>query len=178
MNPLPIFVAQFWWFILCWVLIAHFVIWPWARRLGLRDRLSLFIAPEMFRVLGVGLLVPSLSPGMPSEFAVATAIGDSLTALLSVAAFIALRRSSRPAKAPVWAATVVGVTDLLIAFPHAVKTGAIAHMAAQWFVPIFAGPIMVVAHFCCLITLIQEWRTPLLPAAAPSGSISRISPLG
>jgi hypothetical protein len=163
MDPRPIFVAQLWWFLLCWGLITYFVIWPWARRLRLRDRLSLFIAPEMFRVLGIGLLVPSLSPGMPSEFAVPTAIGDSLTALLSAAAFIALQRGSGPAKALVWAATVAGMADLVIAFPHAMQTGAIAHMAAQWFVPVVAGPIMVVAHFCCLITLIRERKTPLTP---------------
>ena len=161
MDPRPVFIVQLWWFILCWALIAYFVIWPSARRLSLRDRLSLYIAPEMFRVLGVGLLVPSLSPGMPSEFAVPTAICDSLTALLSVAAFIALRRGSGLSKALVWAATVVGITDLVIALPHAMHTGAIAHMAAQWFVPVVAGPIMVVAHVCCLITLIRERRTPL-----------------
>lgn len=161
MAPLPVFVIQLWWFILCWGLIAYFVIWPWAQRLSLRDRLSSFIAPEMFRVLGLGLLVPSLAPGMPMEFAAATAIGDSLTALLSVGAFVALRKNSGAARGLVWAATLVGMTDLLIAFPHAARSGAIGHMAAQWFVPVVAGPIMVVAHVCCLITLIRERRVPL-----------------
>jgi hypothetical protein len=161
MHPIPVFVFQLWWSILCWSLIAYFVIWPWAARLPLRDRLSLFVAPEMFRVLGAGLLVENLSPGMPLEFSASTAIGDTLTASLALAAFVALRREAKVGRALTWAATVVGMADLLIAFPHAVKTSAIDHMGAQWFVPVVAGPIMVVAHVCCLITLIRARRAPL-----------------
>ena len=101
-------------------------------------RLSVWVAPEMFRVLGVGLLVPNLSPGMPAEFARSTAAGDSLTALLAALAFIGLRGGRRRGLA--WACTVVGSLDLLIAFPHAAATGAISHMAAPVVCPGLRGP--------------------------------------
>jgi hypothetical protein len=159
MEPLFIFVLQFWWFLFAWSLIARFVLWPWSARLPPNERLSVWIAPEMFRVLGLGLLVDNLSPGMPKEFAVSTAAGDSLTALLAALAFIALRQGWRSARGLAWACSIVGSLDALIAFPHAASTGAMSHMAAQWYVPVFAGPPLVICHIACFILLIRGARS-------------------
>ena len=155
MEPFTVFVLQFLWFLLAWSLVAWFAVWPWTAQLAPDVRLGAWIAPEMFRVLGVGLLVPNLSPGMPAEFAASTAAGDSLTALLAALAFTGLHRGWRSARALAWACTIVGSLDLLIAFPHAAHTGAIAHMAAQWYVPVFAGPILVICHVACWILLLR-----------------------
>src|SRR5687768_5297935 len=155
MEPLVIFVLQFLWFLFAWSLIAYFLLWPWSARLSSNARLSLWVAPEMFRVLGAGLLVSNLSPGMPTEFAASTAAGDSFTALLAALAFTGLRRGWRSARGLAWACTIVGSIDALIAFPHAAATGAISHMAAQWYVPVFAGPPLVVCHAACFILLIR-----------------------
>ena len=159
MEPLLIFVLQFLWFLFAWSLITYFVLWPWSAGLSPDTRLSVWVAPEMFRVLGVGLLVANLSPGMPSEFAVSTAVGDSLTAVLAALAFIALRQGWGRARALAWACTVVGSLDLLVAFPHAAATGAISHMAAQWYVPVFAGPPLVLCHVACFILLVRGRRS-------------------
>jgi hypothetical protein len=155
MEPLAVFVAQFLWFLLAWSLVTYFVLWPWSARLPPDARLSVFVAPEMFRVLGLGLLVPNLSPGMPVEFAVSTATGDSLTALLAAAAFLGLRRGWRTARGLAWGCTLVGSLDLLIAFPHAASVGAISSMAAQWYVPVFAGPPLVICHVASFILLFR-----------------------
>ena len=155
MEPLVVFVLQCLWFLFAWSLIVYFVVWPWSARFSPDARLSAWVAPEMFRVLGLGLLVPNLSPGMPSEFAFATAAGDSLTAVLAALAFIGLRRGWRRARVLTWACTVVGTLDVLIAFPHAAATGAISHMAAQWYVPVFAGPPLVICHVACFILLVR-----------------------
>ena len=154
-EPIALFVLQFLWFLFAWSLIVCFVIWPWSARLSPDTRLSVWIAPEMFRVLGAGLLVPNVSPGMPIEFAVSTAVGDSVTAVLAASAFVGLRRGWSAARALAWACTVIGSLDLLVAFPHAAATGAIAHMAAQWYVPVFAGPPLVICHVACLILLVR-----------------------
>src|SRR5262245_31095287 len=114
MEPLVLFVSQLLWFLFAWSLVAYFVLWPWSARLAPAARLSVWIAPEMFRALGVGLLVPNLSPGMPIEFAASTAAGDSCTALLAALAFIGLRRGSASARGLAWACTIVGSLDLLI----------------------------------------------------------------
>jgi hypothetical protein len=154
-EPFVIFVLQFLWFLFAWSLIAYFVVWPWSARLSPAERLSVWVAPEMFRVLGVGLLVPNLSPGMPAEFALSTAAGDSVTALLAALAFVGLRQGWDVARGLAWACTVVGTLDLLVAFPHAVATGAISHMAAQWYVPVFAGPPLVICHIACFLLLVR-----------------------
>src|SRR5687767_2158075 len=91
MGPLLVFVLQFLWFLFAWSLIVYFVLWPRSARLSPDARLSAWVAPEMFRILGLGLLVPNLSPGMPSDFAFPTAACDSATALLAALAFIGLR---------------------------------------------------------------------------------------
>jgi hypothetical protein len=155
MAPIALFVLQFLWFAFAWTLVTHYVLWPWSRTLEPHRRLALWVAPEMFRVLGVGLLVPNLSPGMPLSFAMPTAIADTTTSVLAAVAFVALQRRARAARTLVWLCTIVGVGDLLIAFPHAAHTGAIDHLAAQWYVPVFAGPIMIVAHVACIATLLQ-----------------------
>jgi hypothetical protein len=157
-EPLVLFVAQFLWFLFAWSLIACFVVWPWSAQLSSNARLGVWVAPEMFRVLGVGLLVPNLSPGMPAEFAVSTAAADTLTAVLAASAFTGLRRGWASARGLAWACTIIGSLDLLIAFPHAASTGAISHLAAQWYVPVFAGPPMVIGHVACFILLIRGDR--------------------
>ena len=53
------------------------------------------------------------------------------------------------------ACNAVGTLDLLFAFPHAAATGAISHMAAQWYVPVFAGPPLVICHVACIILLVR-----------------------
>jgi hypothetical protein len=158
-EPLAVFVVQFLWFLLAWSLVTYFVLWPWSASLSPDARLSVFVAPEMFRVLGLGLLVPNLSPGMPAEFAISTATGDSLTALLAASAFLGLRLGWRTARVLAWACTLVGSLDLLIAFPHAASVGAIANMAAQWYVPVFAGPPLVICHAVCFFLLFRSRGT-------------------
>jgi hypothetical protein len=152
-DPRLVFAAQLAWFVLAWSAVVRLVLWPWSRRLAPDARLALWVAPQMFRVLGLGLLVPNLSPGMPRDFALATAAGDSLTASLALLAFVALRRGSPRARSLVWACTVVGTLDLLAAFAHAMHSGALPHLAAQWYVPVFAGPIMIVCHAACFAEL-------------------------
>ena len=158
MEPIAFFILQFLWFLFAWSLITRFILWPWSAALSPDARLSVWIAPEMFRVLGVGLLVPNLAPGMTAEFAVPTAIADSLTAMLAAAAFVGLRRGWASARALTWACTVVGSIDILVAFPHAASIGAISHLAAQWYVPVFAGPPLVICHVACWILLLRGRR--------------------
>jgi len=154
-EPIAFFILQFLWFLLAWSLITYFVLWPWSAILSPDARLSAWVAPQMFRVLGVGLLVPNLSPGMPAEFAITTAAADSLTAVLAASAFLGLQRGWGAARGLAWASTLVGSLDLLIAFPHAAASGAISHLATQWYVPVFAGPPLVICHVASFILLVR-----------------------
>lgn len=154
MNPTPIFVAQFAWFLIVWSTLAVVLVAP--RLVALpRDRaLAIVVAPQLFRVLGAGLLVPNLAPGLPTEFALPTALGDATTALLAWATLLALHVESPHARRLAWICTVVGAGDLAVALPHAARIEAARHLAAQWFVPTVAVPLMIVSHAMTARTLL------------------------
>ncbi len=110
----------------------------------------------MFRALGLGLLVPLLSPGLSNSFAIPTAAVDFFTAVLALLAFVGLHRGWRLALPLTWACTIIGLSDLSIAFSIAPFVGVADHLAAQWFVPALVGPLMIVAHVACLATLLRS----------------------
>ena len=83
METLAPFMTQFLWFLVVWSLLVYFVVWPWSLRLTTDMRLRFWIAPQMFRALGLGLLVPQLSPGLSNTFAIPTAAVDFFTAILA-----------------------------------------------------------------------------------------------
>lgn len=146
MNPTPLFVMQFAWFLVAWTTIAIVLVAPRLAAIPRERALAVVLAPQMFRVLGVGLLVPNLAPGLPMEFALPTAIGDTTTALLAWAALLAVHTESPHARRLAWACTIVGAGDLAIALPHAARIEAARYLAAQWFVPTVAVPLMIVSH--------------------------------
>jgi hypothetical protein len=146
MNPLPIFALQFLWFLVVWATIAVVVVEPRLRDVHENDALAIWILPQLFRVLGLGLLVPNLSPGLPLSFAVPTAIGDSLTSVLALAAVVALVRRRPRARLLAWACTIVGSLDLALALPHAAAIGAAQYLTGQWYVPVLGVPLMITSH--------------------------------
>ncbi len=130
MEPLAAFVTQFLWFLVVWSVVAYLVVWPWSLRLSADQRLAFWVAPQMFRAFGLGLLVPNLSPGISQEFAIPTAAVDFLTAILALLAFVALLRGWRLARLLTWACTLIGLGDLLIAFSIAPFLGVTDHLTA------------------------------------------------
>jgi len=58
--PHLVFVVQVVWFTLSFAVVARMVIWPCSARLHPSRRAALWIAPQMSRALGLGLLVPNL----------------------------------------------------------------------------------------------------------------------
>lgn len=156
MSPVTVFVLQFAWFVVAWAAVAAFFVAPWVSRLHPDDALSVWLAPQLFRVLGVGLLVPNLAPEMPRSFAAPTALGDSLTAVLALAAVVALRRRWHGGRALAWACSIVGGVDLAIALPHAARVEAARFLAAQWYVPALGVPLMIVSHLMAIRALLRN----------------------
>jgi hypothetical protein len=155
-NPAPIFAFQFLWFLAAWSAIAALFVWPKLRQLDEEDALAVCITPQLFRVLGAGLLVPNLAPGMPHEFAIPTAIGDSTTSILAMLAVVALRRGWGIGRNAAWACSIVGAADLAIALPHAATIGAAQYLTAQWYVPTLGVPLMIVSHAMTIRILLER----------------------
>ena len=156
MRPEALFALQFVWFLVAWSAVAALLVQPRLRGTDPHDELSLWVAPHLFRVLGVGLLVPALAPGMPLGFALPTAIGDGITALLALVSLVALRGRWPRAHALVWAFNQFGSADLLVASVQAVRFGAAAHLGAQWYVPALGVPLMIVTHVMVFLVLLRE----------------------
>ena len=155
MNPVEVFALQFLWFLAAWVTVALLFVGPAIARLHPDDALSVWLAPQMFRVLGAGLLVSNLAPDLPRAFAAPTAAGDSLTAILALLSVIGLRRRWPIARHIAWACTIVGSADLMIALPHAAAVQAARYLTAQWYVPALGVPLMIVCHAMAFRTLVR-----------------------
>ncbi len=82
---------------------------------------------------------------------------DCFTAILALLAFVGLHRGWQlAAQHLTWACTLIGLSDLLIAFSIAPFIGVTDHLTAQWYVPAFIGPFMIVAHVACLTALLKK----------------------
>ncbi|MFO0631218.1 MAG: hypothetical protein U0168_00045 [Nannocystaceae bacterium] len=154
MLPTPaVFVLQLAWFTVVFAVLARRVVWPWSARLSPHHRAALWIAPQMSRALGLGLMVPHLAPGMPEAMAVPTAIGDSLTATLALAAFVALHGGHRLGPLLGWVCMIVGIVDGVHALSTAARLQVATNLAGQWYVPAVNVPLMAVCHVAGVVAL-------------------------
>ncbi len=153
MNSIYLFTIQFLWFLVVWTTIANLFILPVIERLEQNDKLSVWLTPQLFRVLGLGLLVQNLAPDLPRSFALPTAIGDCLTAFLALISIIALRQRWASAYSFTLACNIVGSIDLAIALPHAAIANAANYLTGQWYIPVVFVPLMIVSHAMIFRTL-------------------------
>lgn len=135
--------------------IGAWFVWPWLRSKPRRTALSILLLPQLFRHVGVSLVVPEVvDPTMPEAFARQTAIGDTVVVALAWIALIALRMGWRFAIVLVWVFNVAGLGDMLLNLAHAARVGAAEHLGAAWYGPAFVVPGMLVVHgllFACLL---------------------------
>lgn len=97
--------------------------------------------------------------GMPSEFAYPAAFGDLLAALLAIAAIPAVAVNARIARPLVWAFSIEGTLDLVIAITLAMIHDASPHMGPAYWIPAFWVPALLVTHYIAFIVLIKHWRS-------------------
>jgi hypothetical protein len=146
MNSVILFAIQFVWFLIVWTTIAKFFVSPFVPRFETKHELSIWLLPQLFRLLGVGLLVQNLAPNLPASFAIPTAVGDAITAILAFVSIVALQKKWPSARSFVLVCNAVGSLDLAIALPHAALVGAPHYLTAQWYVPAAIVPLMIVSH--------------------------------
>lgn len=156
MDPFPVFVLQFVWLLLVWATLAAIFVTPRLRGADVDRALAVCLTPQLFRVLGAGLLVPRLAPDLPRAFALPTAIGDTATAALALVAIVALDRRARRARTLVWVCNVIGTCDVVVALAHAAHIGAARFLAAQWYVATVMVPLAIVSHVLVFRLLLGE----------------------
>jgi hypothetical protein len=122
-----------------------------------------------FRFFGLVFLLPGVvGPHLPAHFAVFAAWGDFATGVLALLALLTVR--IRPL---FWtlivAFNLVGATDLIVDYFHAVQVGlpAIAgQLGAAYAIPILYVPLLMITHAVALYWLVRSQPTSARTIAA------------
>lgn len=121
-------------------------------RLRVMDRFSaqrVIATIHSFRFFGLVFILPGVvGPGLPSGFATFAAWGDFATGVLALLALLTARR--RPL---FWllvvAFNVVGATDILVDYYHAIRLGlpfVAGQLGATYVIPILYVPMLMITH--------------------------------
>jgi hypothetical protein len=105
-------------------------------------------------------LMPGLvSPSLPGRFAVPTAWGDVMAAVLALIALAALRKGGRVALFLVWVFNIEGILDLayanLATFTAHVDP---AQLGASYYLAVLNVPAMIVVHIIIFAYLLGPAR--------------------
>jgi hypothetical protein len=159
---------------IAWLLCFRAYLWP---RLKAMDNFSAHRAIatlHSFRFVGLVFLVPGFTgPHLPAAFAAFAAYWDLAASVLAILALLTAR--IRPL---FWLFTVafnlVGATDLLLDYRHAVVAGVGANpgeLGAAFLIPVLTVPLLMITHVAALTLLLRSghrmalWRSPLSVAA-------------
>lgn len=132
-----------------WLLCFNAYFWP---RLKAMDRLKAqraIATLHSFRFFGLVFILPGIvGPGLPASFAEFAAYGDFATGVLAILALLTVR--VRPL---FWffvvAFNLVGATDLIVDYIHAVRAGLPAmagQLGATYAIPILYVPLLMITH--------------------------------
>jgi len=141
-----------------WLLCFFAYVLPWLRSM---DRLEAFRAIatlHSFRFFGLVFMLPGVvSRDLPASFGTFAAYGDFATGVLAMLALLTFR--IRPLfLAFVVAFNVVGATDILVDYYHAIQINLPARageLGSVYAIPIIYVPILMITHVAALYWLLR-----------------------
>ena len=134
--------------IINYTLIAKWFIIPALGKVPRSAALLPLILLHCFRYIGMSFLLPGVvSANISPAFAVPTAYGDLITAILALIAVVALRNQWGIAMVLVWVFNVVGTVDLLNALPQGVLNIHAGQLGGAYLIPSLVVPALIVSHF-------------------------------
>jgi hypothetical protein len=139
--------------------IAKWVVMPWLLTLGPNDALVPLLLYSAIRFTGTSFMVPSLTNGLPVEFAVTAGYGDLAVGLLALLAAIVLKMGLPFGTILAWAYAVAGALDFINAGRIASANDIPNHIGSLW-------PMMAVAGPSWMITIVFIIRLLIWPAPA------------
>lgn len=158
MNITQIFLTQLFTAYAVWLVLSIFIIVPKLNQLSKKTVLILLVIPQMFRYIGVSVAASPVvtSKDIPIELAQHIAIGDWLTAICAIIAFILLSVNAKLAITSIWILNIVGFADQIMTMTRATKAGLANYMDAAWYVPTVLLPIMTVSHILIFYYLLKN----------------------
>ena len=141
-----------------WLLCFGAYILPWLKSMDRVEAHRAIATLHSFRFFGLVFILPGVvSPNLPASFATFAAYGDFATGLLAMLALLTIR--VRPA---FWlfvvAFNLVGTTDLILDYYHAIQAGLPARageLGAAYAIPIIYVPLLMITHFAAFYLLVR-----------------------
>jgi hypothetical protein len=166
MSPEPLFRIQLVLGYVAWLLCFRVYVLP---RLKLMDRVDAHRAIatlHSFRFFGLVFILPGVvGHNLPAGFTGFAAYADLATGVLAMFALLTVR--IRPL---FWlfvvAFNLMGVTDLIMDYYHAIQLGVPAmagELGAAYFIPVLYVPLLMITHITAFY-----WLARPLPSAAPA----------
>jgi len=157
MNSQEIFIIQLMMSMFVYALLAKWVVWPWLNGKTFSVAMMLLVAPHATRHIGLTFLVPSVTtPEIPELFALMTAWGDFISAVLAIIVLFAYKRYWGSAIILTWLFNLFGTVDLFNALRH---VEAIPTLAGTWYIPTFIVPMLLVSHAMVFIKLFNHMKS-------------------
>ena len=141
-----------------WLLCFSVYIWPRLKAANRFDAQRAIATLHSFRFFGLVFLVPGVvSPGLPAGFAIFAAYGDFATGVLAILALLTTK--IRPLFwSFVVAFNLVGATDIIVDYYHAIQTGlpaAPGQLGATYAIPIIYVPLLMITHVVAFYFLLR-----------------------
>jgi len=143
--------------VIAWGAIARAYVAPRLAQLDLHRAVRPWIAPQMFRIIGVTLLAKNVAgAGLDPDFAHWVAYGDFVTCVLAIASFVALKRPGALGIGLAATTTVIGAADLVHNLVLGMRVNAANDLGPAWFVVAIVVPGMLVAHVGAAFRLLRR----------------------
>lgn len=151
-----------------WLLCFGVYILPRLRAMNRFEAQRVIATLHSFRFFGLVFILPGVvGPNLPASFAPFAAYWDLATGVLAMLALLTAR--IRPL---FWlfvvAFNLVGITDLIFDYYHAVRTGLPAEagqLGTAYAIPIIYVPILMITHIVALYWLVRPQRKATRPIA-------------
>jgi hypothetical protein len=131
---------------------------PWLRSMDRAAAMRLIATLHSFRFFGLVFILPGVvGPGLPASFAPFAAYGDFATGILATLALVTFR--VRPV---FWlfvgAFNLVGISDLVLDYYHAIQAGLPAHageLGGAYAIVIIYVPLLMITHVVAVWLLLR-----------------------
>ncbi|REE19038.1 hypothetical protein B0G71_2109 [Paraburkholderia sp. BL27I4N3] len=162
MSPELVFQLQLALGYVAWLLVFRAYVWPRLRPMDPFEAQRAIAMLHSFRFFGLVFILPGVvSPDLPAGFAAFAAYGDFATGVLAMLALLTAR--VRPL---FWlfvvAFNLVGATDLIVDYYHAIKSDLPARageLGATYAIPIIYVPALMITHVAAFFLLLRREST-------------------
>jgi len=161
MSPVNLFRIHLVLGYVAWLLCFNVYLWPWLKRANRFDAHRAIATLHSFRFFGLVFILPGVvGSNMPAGFANFAAYGDFATGVLAILALLTAR--IRPLFwSFVVAFNLVGATDIIVDYYHAIQTGLDlmpGQFGATYAIPIIYVPLLMITQVVAFYLLVRPQK--------------------